>query len=210
VNSNPDQHNTDSGHFSLNKPSDLQQLLVWCRLGVQSFGGGTAALALIRRAVVDDYRWITPEDFTRYWALVLMVPGINLVGLIVLIGFKLRGARGVLVALSGLLPSVLITIMLTALYAKVQHSHTVAAAVSGVIPATVGVGIYTSWQMALPVLRYTRKLGTRSLAIALTLFAGSAVIESAFHLPVVVILLGAGAIGAGTSFVGDPIGDDDR
>jgi chromate transporter len=180
-------------------------MLVWSRLGVQSFGGGTATLALIRRAVVDELHWITAEEFTTYWALVLMVPGINLLGLTVLIGKQIGGTKGVAIALFGLLfPSVTITILLTALYSKVQHSHSVVSALSGVIPATVGVGLFTSLQIAFPVLKNCTKRGAKSLTIALALLLGSAAIEAAAHWPVVAILLTSGALGAATQFAGAP------
>jgi len=193
------------GSIQFKKPTLLIQFVVWSKLGLLSFGGGTATLSLIRRAVVDETGWIEPNEFTRNWALVLMVPGINLLGLTTLIGKKVGGAAGVFVALSGLLlPSVAITILLTALYTKVQHSRYVVAALSGVIPATVGVGLVTGWQIAQPVLTKCLKRGTVPLSVALVLFIGSALIELLVHWPVVAILLLSGALGALTQFAGPP------
>ena len=74
---------------------------VWFTLGIQSFGGGTATLALIQRAIVEKHRWITMEEFTRFWALCQIAPGINLFALTLLIGRKAGGALGVLVAVTG-------------------------------------------------------------------------------------------------------------
>ena len=157
-----------------------------------------ATLALIRRAIVDDHRWISPEDFARYWALVLMVPGINLLGLIILVGNKIGGAKGVCLALFGLLfPSVTITILLTAAYAKVEHAHLIVSALSGVIPATVGIGIFTGGQIAWPVLKDSWKRGLSPAIVAGSLFIGSGIAEGfSHHLPVVVILLSCAVLGA--------------
>jgi chromate transporter len=191
----------DSAHL----PTLSQQLYVWTALGLQSFGGGTATLSLIRRAVVDRYAWVSDDEFTRYWALVLLVPGINLLGLTILIGRKTGGAKGVALALCGLLiPSVNITILLTALYAHVEHSRLVEESLSGLIPATIGIGLYTGWQIALPGLKKCAGRGWLSFAIAITLFLGSAAMEACSHWPVALILLTAGAIGAVTGFAGTP------
>lgn len=164
-----------------------------------------ATLALIRRAVVDEHKWITPEEFTRYWALVLMAPGINLLGLTILIGKKLGGSKGISVALIGLmLPSVVMTIALTALYARAQHFQLMRSALTGIIPATVGVGIFTGGQIALPVLQKSVTLGKRSVLIALLILVGSGAAEAIAHFPVAGILLCSASIGAVAQFAGAP------
>src|SRR5579872_5446806 len=96
--------------------SSLLILRVWLAVGIQSFGGGAATLALMRRAVVDQHHWLTDELFTRDWAICQVTPGINLIAITILIGRRIASARGILLALIGLLfPSVSITILLTAL-----------------------------------------------------------------------------------------------
>src|SRR5947209_68832 len=106
----------------------LLLLRVWSVIGLQSFGGGVATLALIRGAAVDRYGWITGAEFTRYWSLCQMTPGINLLALAVLLGRRCAGGRGILVALVGLLaPSFTVTVLLTAGYARVHESAAVRA-----------------------------------------------------------------------------------
>src|SRR5512140_2468221 len=117
---------------------DLSRVFrVWLVLSLQSFGGGAATFVLIRRAAVEQEKWITDEDFARFWAICQLTPGINLFALTVLIGRRVRGAWGIAAALAGLLvPSVAITIALTAAYAHIKDLTMVRAAVRGVIPAT--------------------------------------------------------------------------
>lgn len=116
-------------------------------LGFQAFGGGATTLTLIRRNVVEQQGWLSEAEFTRDWALVQIVPGINLLGLTILIGRRVAGAKGVALALLGLLLlSVTLTILLTALYERIQHLEVVRAALRGVIPATVGLGLLTTLQ----------------------------------------------------------------
>jgi chromate transporter len=169
---------------------------VWLSLGLQSFGGGVATLALIRRAVVDRHRWISEAEFSRYWALVQLAPGINLLALTILIGRKTGGAAGIALALLGLLlPSAGVALLLTAFYAHVQHLPAVRAAVRSMIPATVGLGLLTAVQIARPLLRESRREGRLSFALSLLLVAGSGLLLAWGHWPVVAILLTAAALG---------------
>src|SRR5579871_3038262 len=95
--------------------SPWRLLRIWTVIGVQSFGGGSATLYLIRRVAVEQHHWITDEDFTRYWGICQIAPGINILGLVILIGFRVAGTAGAIVSLLGLLlPSAAITVALTA------------------------------------------------------------------------------------------------
>lgn len=170
---------------------------VWLSLGLQSWGGGSATLLMIRRELVERRAWLSEADFTRYWAICQIAPGINLLGLTILIGWRLARGGGAALALLGLLlPSVTITAALTAVYAAVRDLPAVEAALRGVIPATVGLGLLLSWQMGRPLVEEARGEGRASLLVALLLLGGSAAAVLIWSPPVIVVLLGAGALGA--------------
>jgi chromate transporter len=179
-------------------PPSLGRLLsLWLTLGFQSFGGGVATLTLIRRAFVEQHRWLTEAEFTRDWALCQIAPGINLLALTILIGRKLAGAGGVLVALLGLLlPSVSLTILITACYARFHDRAVVQAALRAVIPATVGLGAVTSWNMARPLLQESRREGRFNFGVSLALLIGAGLAAAAGHLPVLLVLCAAGGLEA--------------
>src|SRR5262245_26283863 len=122
--------------------SPWRLLWIWTVVGTQSFGGGSATLYLIRRVAVERYKWITEDEFTHYWSICQIVPGINILGIVILIGSRVSGVPGVMLALCGLLlPSAAITVTLTALYASFKETPFVRAAIAGVVPATVGLGL---------------------------------------------------------------------
>jgi chromate transporter len=178
-------------------PSLWAQLRVWIALGVQSFGGGTATLYLIRRAVVDQRRWLSEEEFTRDWSLCFLAPGINLLCLTVLVGRRVGGALGIALALVGLLlPSVTLTILMTALYASAQRLGVVQAALRGVVPGTVGLGVLLALRMARPLLAASRRESRGSLVLSGGILLGSGLTVALWHPPVIAILCGAGALGA--------------
>ena len=186
---------------SASTPPQLAHFLqVWLAIGVQSFGGGVATLALIRRSLVEQQRWLSEAEFTRYWALVQIVPGINLLGLTILLGRRVAGAKGVALALLGLLlPSVTLTLLLTAVYERIQHLELVQAALRGVIPATVGLGLLTALQMARPLMIASFREGKASFLLSGILLLGSGIVVAIWHWPVILVLCVAGVVSAFTS-----------
>src|SRR5215212_3737732 len=178
-------------------PSAWQQLLIWFNIGIQSFGGGAATLYLIRREAVERRGWLSDQEYTRYWGICQIAPGINILGLVILIGWQLSGAVGAALALAGLLlPSAAITILLTALYSRIEQVPLVQAALRGVLPATVGLGLLLAVGMLRPLMSASRKEGRISLAVALALLLGSMLAVALTRAPVVVVLWGTGGLAA--------------
>ncbi len=174
-------------------------LRAWLSIGLQSFGGGVATLALIRRAAIDQYHWLTDEEFMRAWALCQIAPGINLLALTILIGRRLAGWKGIGLATVGLLlPTVTLTILATAFYTRIKDQSLVVAALHGLIPAIVGLGLVTAYGMARPLLEDSLRKGRVPLARSDFLLVGSGVIFALWRPPVAAVLLAAGALGAVT------------
>jgi chromate transporter len=172
-------------------------LWIWTVIGAQSFGGGSATLYLIRRVAVERYHWITDEEFTRYWGICQIAPGINILGLVILIGFRVSGTVGAMLSLTGLLlPSAAITVALTSIYASIREAPLVRAAIAGVVPATVGLGLGLGFTMVRPLLDDARREGNASTVVAVLVLLGSTTIASLARVPVLAILWGAGALAA--------------
>jgi len=169
----------------------------WLLIGLQSFGGGNATFALIRQTFVERKHWIEAGEFNRLFALVQIAPGINLLALNILIGKRLLGWRGILVSLFGLLlPSVAVATLLTAGYARVQHTAIARNALHGFLPATVGLGCVTSIQMAHTSLKEAKKEGRLSLVLGLVLLAASGLAVGKLGWAVLPVLFLAGCIQA--------------
>jgi chromate transporter len=166
-------------------------------LGLQSFGGGMATLYLIRRTAVERERWLSAAEFTSEWALCQAAPGINLLCITILVGWRVAGLAGALVALTGLLlPTVSITIVMTALYADLRRLPVVQAAIHGIVPTTVGLGFLLTYNMVRPLLIASWRESRGSLLISLLILVGSALILLVSGLPVILVLCGAGVISA--------------
>jgi chromate transporter len=177
--------------------SPWRLMRIWTGIGLQSFGGGSATLYLIRRVAVEQQGWLTDDDLTRYWGICQIAPGINILGLVILIGFRVGGALGALLALSGLvLPSAAITVALTAVYAGIRDVPLVRAAIAGIVPATVGLGLLLGYTMLRPLLSAARREGRAGMVIAATLLLGSTLAAAFTRAPVPAILWGAGGLSA--------------
>jgi len=87
-----------------------------------SFGG---ALPLARRALVEQRRWLSADEFTDLLGLCQFLPGGNVINLSVAMGMRFRGVPGALAGLLGLMagPS-LVVIGLGVLYEHTKTTRT--------------------------------------------------------------------------------------
>jgi chromate transporter len=177
--------------------SSWRLLWIWTLIGVQSFGGGSATLYLIRRVTVEQNKWLTEDDFIRYWGICQIAPGINILGLVILIGFRINGALGAFLSLIGLLlPSAAITTVLTAVYAGIRDVPLVRAAIAGIVPAAIGLGFLLAYSMLRPLLISARREGLGGILITVSLVIGSLAAAAFTHAPVPAILWCAGGLSA--------------
>jgi len=176
-------------------PRLLDILMTWFSIGIQSFGGGSTTLYLIRQACITR-GWLTEAEFAKDWALVQISPGINLIKITAVIGYQLRGWPGLIAAIGGLLlPSATITVLMTAGFTIIRDWPFVKAAMRGVIPATIGISIGLGIQMAQAPLSRARRTGRVSVGAHLALLAGSALLLAVAHASPVIVLALSGISG---------------
>ncbi len=115
-------------------------VLVFAKLGLFSFGGGHAALPLFAAEVVGRHGWLDPGRFTSIVALAQLLPGPILLNTTVLAGTSVAGAGGGLVAAgSFVLPSFLVMLALSRIYARHKGNSLTKRAVSGLAPVATGL-----------------------------------------------------------------------
>jgi len=103
-----------------------------------SFGGGPAMIPMIKIEVVDKYKWLTNEEYTDAVAIGNSLPapiGTKLAGII---GYRVKGWLGALVALLGVfLPTTLIVVFLGSIIFSYSDSPVLQAMLKGVRPVVV-------------------------------------------------------------------------
>jgi len=177
-------------------PGIVRLFRLWLSIGAQSFGGGAATSYLIQQTFVERLKVIEPEEYAQLSAMVQLVPGMNLLALTVLLGWRFHRARGVVVSLLGLLaPSVSIALLMSASYLSIQSLPITQAALKGVVPAMAGVSLTTLWRTTQPVLAARQKEGIFGLGLSIAVIVGGVALSLAREdFPVFGIYLASGAI----------------
>ncbi|NIY78610.1 chromate efflux transporter [Celeribacter sp. HF31] len=173
---------------ALPQPDFALFLKSFARIGLLSFGGPAAQIAVMHRELVEDRRWLSEDGFLSALSFCMMLPGPEAMQLATYAGWRLRGVPGgVIAGLFFVTPGALVMLMLAALYAHFGHLPASEALFAG-IKATVVLIVIQA------LLRLGKKaLGTRSRWI---LAALSFVLITAFAVPFPLIVLGAGLYGA--------------
>lgn len=115
----------DSAHDAPAPRVPLRSLYTsFVRVGAGMFGGGYAMLPLLEREVADRRRWVTHDDVADLFALAQAIPGVIAVNTAMLIGQRLRGWRGAVVAALGAVTAPFLVILLIAgIFDRVAHSR---------------------------------------------------------------------------------------
>lgn len=92
---------------------------VFGRIGLLSFGGPAAQIALMHRELVEERPWLTEQQFLRALSFCMLLPGPEAMQLATYAGWRLRGIPGGLIA-GGLfvLPGAVLIALLALLYAR--------------------------------------------------------------------------------------------
>jgi len=147
-------------------PPSLRTLFfAFAKMSLSGFGG---VLVFARRAIVDEHRWMTAEEFNETFALCHFLPGPNIVNLAMVFGARLRGVAGGLAAFAGLLgPPLFLVTALAALYGHFGQIDALRQALAGVSCVAVGLLASVVFRMMSPLLKKSDVLG---LAVMLAVF----------------------------------------
>ena len=116
------------------------------RLGVTSFGGGTAGW--LYREIVERRHWISDADFLSAAGLGHLMPGSGGVNLTVQVGLRLRGGPGAVAAVLGLLSGPLAIVLALAIaYARISQSGLIHAVLDGIAAGAIGLTFATGLKL---------------------------------------------------------------
>jgi chromate transporter len=127
----------------------LSLFMAFLRVGLFAYGGGPSMLPLIQKEVVDNYGWLTSEQFIDVIAMANTLPGPIATKMAISVGLQVGGPWGAFVALAAmLLPSSILIIIFTVLYYKYKHLTAVQSIVRGVRPVVIALLLVTVAQLA--------------------------------------------------------------
>jgi chromate transporter len=104
------------------------------RFGMLAWGGPVAQIAMIKRELVEEERWIEPSRFNRLLAIYQVLPGPEAHELCVHFGMMKRGRLGgILAGLGFMLPGLVLVLGIAWLYRRLDlHQPAVAATLLGI------------------------------------------------------------------------------
>src|SRR5690606_32642570 len=79
-------------------PTFREALRVWCKVGLNSFGGPAGQIAIMHRILVEEKRWISESRFLHSLNYCMLLPGPEAQQLATYIGWLLHRTLGGLVA----------------------------------------------------------------------------------------------------------------
>ncbi|MBE1203678.1 chromate transporter [Aminobacter carboxidus] len=117
----------------------LGALFLTClKIGLLSFGGGLSGW--LYQEFVARNRWISDEDFASSLAISQMLPGANVVNLVICMGDELRGLAGSVACVLGFLVGPFFAVIaLSALFDSLPDVTMLEAASNGVAYAALGL-----------------------------------------------------------------------
>src|SRR5246127_5242959 len=118
-------------------PGLIALFTAFAKMSLAGFGG---VLVFARRAIVEQHRWMTADEFNETFALCHFLPGPNIVNLSMVFGARLRGIAGGIAAFAGLLlPPTLIMTVLAIVYAHFGDVDVLRRSLAGISCAAVGL-----------------------------------------------------------------------
>lgn len=164
-------------------PTFSEAFGIWAKIGLLSFGGPAAQIALMHRIIVEEKRWMAEPLYLSALSFCMLLPGPEAMQLATYAGWRLHGTKGGLAAgLLFVLPGAFVVLSLSAIYVAFGNLPLVVALFLGIKSAVLVIVIEALLRIGRRALK-----GREHWAIAAIGFIGIFF----FALPFPLIVLGA-------------------
>jgi len=165
-------------------PSLAEATQVWWKIGLLSFGGPAAQIALMHTEVVQKRQWLSEQQFLNALSFCMLLPGPEAMQLSTYAGWRLHGTRGGLTAgLLFVLPGAVVIMVLAAIYSSFGDVPLVSALFYGIKAAVLVVVVEA-------LLRVSRKALTRQLHWLIATLAFVGIFFFSISYPLIVLMAG--------------------
>jgi chromate transporter len=183
---------------------NLKLFFMFFRIGIFGFGGGYAMLPLIFQSV-QEFGFMSYEDFSDFVALSQVTPGPIAVNAATYVGFYSYGITGAAFATLGVaLPSFILVLTTMFCFKKFKESKVLKGVLTGIRPAVVGLVAAAAVFMAqasivnTSMINLTNNIQEYINILPLAIFMCTMVLIGKFKVNPIIIILLMGAIGAFT------------
>lgn len=159
----------------------------WAKIGLLSFGGPAAQIALMHREVVEEKKWLSERQFLNALNFCMLLPGPEAMQLATYAGWRINGTIGGIIAgLLFVLPGALVIALLATIYAYFGSVPLVSALFLGVKATVIVIVIEALIRVAKKALLSPTHYIIAALAFVCLFF---------LNLPYPLIILGAATAG---------------
>ena len=156
-----------------------------------TFGGGFVIVTFMKRKFVDSLKWLSEEEMLDFAALAQASPGAIAVNAAILVGWRVCGFAGMVVAVLGtILPPMVILSVISLFYAAFAANRWVALALKGMQAGVAAVILDVACGLG-------AKVAKERSALSLALMAGACLANFVFDVNVIFIILAAALAGVG-------------
>lgn len=166
----------------------LEIFIVFFRIGLFAIGGAYSFLPLLQKEIVENYHWLSRDEFLEVLGVVKIFPGAISIKFATYTGYKMAGIPGAVVAnLANLLAPALLILLATYLYKNYKDAPQIKGAFAMIQVAVFAMIIAVAFQ-TINVQELVRWRSAIVVVVAFALFLYTKV-HPAF------IIVGAGIIG---------------
>ena len=158
-------------------------------LSAFTFGGGYVIVTLMKKKFVDEYHWIGEEEMLDLVAIAQSSPGAIAVNGAIVVGYKLAGIVGALVAILGtILPPFVIITVISVCYNAFRENFYVAQMLSGMQAGVGAVIASVTYDMGAPIVK-------EKDPVSLLIMGGAFIAAWILEINVVYIVIACGLLG---------------
>ena len=175
--------------FKLKKSIKLYRTLFLSTLSLSAFtvGGGYVIIPLMRKRFVEELKWIDEEEMLNLVAISQSAPGPLAVNISIMVGYRLAGVPGTIIAAVGTVLPPLVTITIIAkFYSVFKDNAVVSNLLLGMRAGVAAVIIDVIIKMVKDIIK-----NRNSISIAIMLVSLIAAVVFKINTAVIIILSGA-------------------
>ena len=167
----------------------LRLFLSTLYLSAFTFGGGYVIVTLMKKKFVDECHWIEENEMLDLVAIAQSSPGAIAVNGAIVVGYKLSGILGALVAILGtVLPPFVILSVISVFYKAFRNNWLISQLLEGMQAGVGAVIASVTLDMGIPIVKEKE-------AVSLIIMVGAFVAACLFGINVVYIVIVCGIIG---------------
>lgn len=162
-----------------------------------TFGGGFVIITLMKKKFVDELHWIEEDEMLDLTAIAQSSPGAIAVNAAILVGYRIAGGVGMLVAILGtIIPPMVILSTISVFYTAFRDNQIVALLLAGMQAGVAAVIMEVVYTLGRNVLK-------EKSILAVLIMVGAFVAVRFLGINIIYVILTAGVIGVVKTLVFD-------